>query len=132
MKTYKHKQTGIIGKTNDQDYFLHIERGNSEVIALETISMVFVENSNDWEEVTPTVIPTEKLPTKWFKTEEIETWIGKSITRITTEGEFIEESGGGHGKLIVLHQCGENKEELISQLETMIYGLKEDFENFAS
>jgi hypothetical protein len=128
MKTYKHKQTGIIGKTNDQDYFLHIERGNSEYVALETISMVFVENSNDWEEVTPTVVPTEKLPTKWFKTEEIETWIGKSIT---TEGESIDESGGGRGKLIVLHQCGENKEELISQLETMIHGLKDGFNMFA-
>jgi len=74
----------------------------------------------------------EQLPTKWFKTEQISTWIGKSITRITTEGESIDESKGGHGKLIVMHQCGENKEELISQLETMIYGLKEGFENFAN
>jgi uncharacterized Zn finger protein (UPF0148 family) len=74
----------------------------------------------------------EQLPTKWFKTEEIETWIGKSITRITTDGGSIDESGGGRGKLIVLHQCGENKEELISQLETMIYGLKEGFDMFAN
>ena len=74
----------------------------------------------------------ETLPTKWFKTEQISTWIGKSITRITTEGESIDENEGGHGKLIVMHQCGENKEELISQLETMIYGLKEGFENFAN
>ena len=74
----------------------------------------------------------EQLPTKWFKTEQISTWIGKSITRITTEGESIDENEGGHGKLIVMHQCGENKEELISQLETMIYGLKEGFENFAN
>ena len=74
----------------------------------------------------------EQLPTKWFKTEQISTWIGKSITRITTEGESIDETKGGHGKLIVMHQCGENKEELISQLETMIYGLKEGFENFAN
>jgi len=73
----------------------------------------------------------EQLPTKWFKTEQISTWIGKSITRITTEGESIDESKGGHGKLIVMHQCGDNKEELISQLETMIYGLKEGFEYFA-
>jgi hypothetical protein len=129
MKTYKHKQTGIIGKTNDQDYFLHIERGNSEYVALETISMVFVENSNDWEEVTPTVVSTEKLPTKWFKQEEIETWIGEPIT---TEGKEIEELNGGRGKLIVLHQCGENKQELISQLEVMINGLKEGFEWFAN
>jgi hypothetical protein len=74
----------------------------------------------------------EQLPTKWFKTEQISTWIGKSITRITAEGESIEESKGGHGKLIVMHQCGENKEELISQLETMIYGLKAGFEDFAN
>jgi hypothetical protein len=74
----------------------------------------------------------EQLPTKWFKTEQISTWIGKSITRITAEGESIDESEGGHGKLIVMHQCGENKEELISQLETMIYGLKAGFEDFAN
>jgi hypothetical protein len=69
----------------------------------------------------------EQLPTKWFKTEQIETWIGESIT---TEGKEIKEIKGGRGKLIVMHQCGENKEELISQLETMIYGLKEGFEYF--
>ncbi len=74
----------------------------------------------------------EQLPTKWFKTEQISTWIGKSITRITAEGESIDESEGGHGKLIVMHQCGDNKEELISQLETMIYGLKMGFEDFAN
>ncbi len=74
----------------------------------------------------------EQLPTKWFKTEQISTWIGKSITRITTEGESIDASEGGHGKLIVMHQCGDNKEELISQLETMIYGLKMGFEDFAN
>ncbi|MFM2393355.1 MAG: hypothetical protein RLZZ546_1337 [Bacteroidota bacterium] len=72
---------------------------------------------------------TEQLPTKWFKTEEIETWIGESLT---TQGKEIEELNGGKGRLIVLHQCGENKEELISQLETMIYGLKEGFDMFAN
>ncbi len=71
----------------------------------------------------------EQLPTPWFKTEQIETWIGESIT---TEGKEIEEIKGGRGKLIVMHQCGENKEALISQLETMIYGLKEGFEYFAA
>ena len=70
---------------------------------------------------------SEQLPTKWFKTEEIETWIGESITT----DKPIEEIQGGRGKLIILHQCGENKEELISQLETMIYGLKDGFESFA-
>jgi hypothetical protein len=71
----------------------------------------------------------EQLPTPWFKTEQIETWIGESIT---TEGKEIEEIKGGRGKLIVMHQCGENKEELISQLETMINGLRNGFEYFAS
>jgi len=65
------------------------------------------------------IVPKEEqLPTKWFNTEEIETWIGNS-------------DEGGRGKLIVLHQCGENKEELISQLTTMIDGLKNGFEYFA-
>jgi hypothetical protein len=71
----------------------------------------------------------EQLPTKWFKTEQIETWIGESIT---TEGKEIEEINGGRGKLIVIHQCGGNKKELISQLETMINGLKDDFDSFGS
>jgi hypothetical protein len=128
MKTYKHKPTGIIGKTNDKDYFLHFKRAHGNVAAQESISLELVENSNDWEEITPIELPTEKLPTPWFKTEEIETWIGESIT---TEGKEIEELNGGHGKLIVLHQCGENKEALISQLDTMIYGLKNGFEYFA-
>ena len=72
------------------------------------------------------IIPTQKdndpskveqLPTKWFKTEEIATWVGTS-------------DDGGRGKLIVLHQCGENKEELISQLKTLINGIESDFEWF--
>lgn len=69
----------------------------------------------------------EQLPTTWFKTEQIETWIGESITA----DKPTEEIQGGRGKLIVLHQCGENKEELISQLNTMIDGLKNGFEYFA-
>lgn len=79
------------------------------------------------EQTTEEQSTEEQLPTKWFKTEEIETWIGESITT----DKPIEEIQGGRGKLIILHQCGENKEELISQLETMIYGLKDGFEYFA-
>ena len=60
----------------------------------------------------------DQLPTKWFKTEEIDTWVGDS-------------TDGGRGKLVVLHQCGENKEELISQLKTLINGIESDFEWFA-
>jgi hypothetical protein len=103
-------------ETKQEEPKSHIEYTNTD----DCTSMIY----NQQEE--------EQLPTKWFKTEQISTWIGKSITRITTEGESIDESEGGHGKLIVMHQCGENKEELISQLETMIYGLKEGFENFAN
>lgn len=124
MKTYRHKRTGIIGKTNDDDHFLHFERGDGEIVAVESISMEFVESSNDWEDITPLATPQEKIPTPWFKTEEIETWIGGSLTG--------EVQNGGRGKLIVLHQCGENRQELISQLETLIYGIKEGFEEFAS
>ena len=69
----------------------------------------------------------EQLPTPWFSSEQIETWIGESLT----EEKPIGELNGGRGKLIVLHQCGENKEELIGQLETLINGLKEGFDGFA-
>jgi hypothetical protein len=69
------------------------------------------------------------LPTSWFKTEQVETWIGESLT---TESKNIDELNGGKGKLIVLHQCGEDKEELIKQLETLIYGLKDGFDNFSN
>lgn len=53
--------------------------------------------------------------------EQIETWIG---------GEVYENEGGS-AKLTVIHQCGDNKKELIGQLETLIYGLKNGFEEFA-
>ena len=71
----------------------------------------------------------EKLPTDWFKTEQIETWIGETLV---TEGKSIHEINGGRGKLIVMHQCGYNKTELISQLETLIHGLKEGFDAFSN
>lgn len=72
---------------------------------------------------------SENLPTQWFKTEQISTWIGESLA---TEGKTMEEIKGGHGKLIVMHQCGKNKAELIGQLKTMISGLEDGFESFAS
>ena len=71
----------------------------------------------------------EILPTRWFKTEQISTWIGESIT---TEGKNIDEIEGGHGILIVTHQCGDNKTELVSQLKTMIYGLEKGFNEFSN
>ena len=70
----------------------------------------------------------EKLPTDWFKTEQISTWIGESIT---TEGKKIEDIEGGHGKLIILHQCGENKEALKQQIKSFLYGLENGFDMFA-
>lgn len=127
MKTYKHRPTGIIGKTNDKDHFLHFKRGNGKVVAMESISLELVENSNDWEEIKPIITSDKTLPTPFFKTEEIETWIGESLG----SEKPIEELNGGRGKLIVLHQCGENKEELIGQLNTLIDGLKNGFEWFA-
>jgi hypothetical protein len=62
------------------------------------------------------------IPTKWAKTEEIETWIGGSVL----------ENKGGRARLIVTHYCGDNKEDLIGQLETLIYGLKNGFDCFGS
>jgi hypothetical protein len=58
------------------------------------------------------------LPTKWFKTEQITTHIG---------GEE-----GGMGLLVVNHQCGDNTEELIRQLKTLISGLENGFDVFSS
>ena len=116
IRKFKHKKTGIIG-TNDSesDYFLHFERGDGVVVAKESISMEFIEGSNDWEE-----IKEQKLikPTEWFKEEQIETWIG-----LTDNGENPKEIQGGRAKLIILHQCGEHKEALIGQLKTMIYNI---------
>jgi hypothetical protein len=67
------------------------------------------------------------LPTKWFKVEQISTWIGEPLG----QQKEISELRGGHGMLIVSHQCGDNKEELIGQLKTMIHGLEEGFDGFA-
>ena len=56
----------------------------------------------------------------WFKTEQIETFVGEM------------DNGGERKKLVVLHQCGEDKKALIEQLKTMISGLETNFEWFAS
>lgn len=60
------------------------------------------------------------IPTKWSKTEEIETWIGGTP----------DENKGGRARLLVTHYCGDNKDDLIGQLETLIYGLKNGFDMF--
>jgi len=60
----------------------------------------------------------------WFKTEQIE-------TTVNVNGDMTaDEIKASRKKLIVLHECGEDKEALIGQLETMIHGLKTDFESF--
>jgi hypothetical protein len=62
----------------------------------------------------------------WFKTEQIETSVGAN-------GDMtIEQLKSCRKKLIVLHECGDDKEALIGQLETMILGLKTNFDWFAS
>jgi len=56
----------------------------------------------------------------WFKTEQIETFVGEM------------NNGGGRKKLVVLHQCGDDKQSLIGQLKTMISGLENNFDGFSS
>lgn len=127
IRKFKHKKTGIVG-TNDpeSDYFLHFERGDDYIVSRESISMEFIEDSNDWEEIFEPKNDIVK-PTDWFETKQIETWIGR-----TDNGENPPEILGGRAKLIVLHQCGEHKDVLIGQLKTMIYNIETDGEEFAS
>lgn len=61
--------------------------------------------------------------TSWFKTEQIETFVSaKNPTH---------ELDGSHKRLVVMHECGEDKEALIGQLKTMILGLETGFDWFA-
>ena len=60
----------------------------------------------------------------WFKTEQIETAVNMNADMTAEQIEACRK------KLIVLHECGEDKEALIGQLETMILGLKTNFELF--
>jgi len=62
----------------------------------------------------------------WFKTEQIETAVNVNGTMTA------EEIKNCRKKLIVLHECGEDKDALIEQLKTMINGLENNFDNFAS
>lgn len=62
--------------------------------------------------------------TAWFKTEQIE-------TAVNVIGDMTaDEIKACRKKLIVLHECGEDKQALITQLETMIHGLNTDFKMF--
>lgn len=63
----------------------------------------------------------------WFDMHQIETFVGEM-----EEGMTEEQMKKCRKKLVILHQCGNNKEALVGQLETMIQGIKNDFEYFAS
>ena len=71
-------------------------------------------------EQNPQSCQTDVSGSAWFKTEQIETFVGEM------------DNGGERKKLVVLHQCGEDKKALIEQLKTMISGLETNFEWFAS
>jgi hypothetical protein len=69
---------------------------------------------------------TDVSGSTWFKTEQIE-------TVVNVNGDMTaEQIKACRKKLIVLHECGEDKKALIEQLETMILGLKTNFDWFAS
>lgn len=51
MKKYKHKRTGVIGTVKD-DFHLHYERCSGNLCSVESIPMCFVDESNDWIELT--------------------------------------------------------------------------------
>jgi len=73
----------------------------------------------------PQCVQTDVSGSTWFKTEQIE-------TAVNVNGDMTaEEIKACRKKLIVIHECGEDKEALIQQLETMISGIKTDFDNFA-
>ena len=70
-------------------------------------------------------VQTDVSGSTWFKTEQIE-------AAVNVNGDMTaEEIKACRKKLIVIHECGEDKEALIQQLETMISGIKTDFDNFA-
>lgn len=60
---------------------------------------------------------------KWFNIQQIETFVGI----MNAESEMI----GERKKLVILHECGDDKEALIGQLKTMISGLETNFDWFA-
>lgn len=69
---------------------------------------------------------TIKFGSTWFETVQIETAVN------VNDDMTAEQIKSCRKKLIVLHECGEDKEALIEQLETMILGLKTNFDWFAS
>ena len=85
-----------------------------------------LENENLNEAENPQLNIGAVSGSTWFKTEQIE-------TAVNVNGDMTaDEIKACRKKLIVLHECGEDKKALIEQLETMIFGLKTDFDCFAS
>lgn len=87
-----------------------------------------IQNGDTPKMETEEVNEEQSLPTSWFKTHQIRTWIGEPLA---TEGKTTEELDGGHGTLIIMHQCGDDKEALKDQIRTFLDGLDNDFEGFA-
>jgi hypothetical protein len=85
------------------------------------------ENENLNEAENPQLNIGAVSSSTWFDTHQIETFVGEM-----EEGMTDEQMKRCRKKLVILHQCGNNKEALISQLETLIQGIKDDFEWFAS
>jgi hypothetical protein len=78
------------------------------------------------ENQTPQLPQTDVSGSTWFKTEQIE-------TAVNVNGDMTaDEIKACRKKLIVLHECGDDKKALIEQLEAMIFGLKTNFDWFAS
>jgi hypothetical protein len=71
----------------------------------------------------------KNIPTEWFAIKQISSWIGESLP---TEGKKVEDLNGGVAKLIIMHQCGDNKEELKNQIRLFLYSIDDDFKGFAS
>jgi hypothetical protein len=72
-----------------------------------------MENINENEKARQSC-KTDVSGSTWFKTEQIE-------TAVNVNGDMTaDEIKACRKKLIVLHECGEDKKALIEQLETMI------------
>lgn len=66
--------------------------------------------------------PPVNNSTAWFKTEQIKTFVGYT--------DEYSNLIGTRNKLIVMHQCGDDKQALIEQLKTMIHGIEREFDYF--
>lgn len=101
---------------------LIVGKGGTKEEAIENLNVKTIMNQTENKQSRK----AEVTGSAWFKTEQIE-------TAVNVHGEMTaEEIISCRKKLIVLHECGDDKPALISQLETMILGLKTSFEGFGS